>query len=93
MISHSSRASRAKQKPLKIIDRVHRQKDLMLEKVFSGEHNLRKIPQLSPSRESSALFSAPHAATVHRERNHHIAVSKAFRLTQHMQCQTSSAIK
>ena len=43
MISHSSRASRAKQKPLKIIDRVHRQKDLMLDKVFNGEHNLRKI--------------------------------------------------
>ena len=43
MISHSSRASRAKQKPLKIIDRVHRQKDLMLDKVFNGEHNLKKI--------------------------------------------------
>ena len=35
MISHSSRASRAKQKPLKIIDRVHRQKDLMLDKVLT----------------------------------------------------------
>ena len=50
MISHSSQASRAKQKPLNIIDRVHRQKDLMLDKgltmldkVFNGEHNLRKI--------------------------------------------------